>query len=278
MDLNWLQSVLFGLISGLMDILPVSAQAHRMLLLKLFGMKAVSSLMMLAIHLGVLMALYMTGSAHLVRMSRAKRLSRVPKKKRKRPLDVKSLLDRSMLMTMLVPVVIGLCAIGYVQEMNKSLVIMAAFLFLNGILVYAPQFLATGNRDSRTLSRVEGLLMGLGGGLSILPGVSGVGAAVSIGSICGVDRGYGLTMALLMNLFLNLGYLVFDVVTIAQAGFGTLSFGIVLRYLLTGLVAFGGTLLGIRTMRRLAEGQGYALFGLYCFGMALFSFILNLMA
>lgn len=120
--------------------------------------------------------------------------------------------------------------------------------------------------------------MGLGGGLSILPGVSGVGTTVSIASICGVDRGYGLTMALLMNLFVNLGYILFDVVAIAQTGLGTLSFMIVIRYLLTGLMAFGGTLLGIRTMRRLAEGQGYALFGLYCFGMALFSFILNLMA
>ena len=37
MDLNWLQSIIYGFVSGLMDILPVSAQAHRALLLKLFG-------------------------------------------------------------------------------------------------------------------------------------------------------------------------------------------------------------------------------------------------
>ena len=42
MDLNWLQSLLFGLVSGLTDILPVSAQAHRMLMLKFFGVKNAS--------------------------------------------------------------------------------------------------------------------------------------------------------------------------------------------------------------------------------------------
>ena len=74
------------------------------------------------------------------------------------------------------------------------------FLFFNGIILYIPQFLPTGNRDSRTLSRVEGLLMGLGGAASILPGISAVGTAMSIGSVCGVERKYGLNMVLIMHI------------------------------------------------------------------------------
>ena len=37
MDLSWLQSILFGLVSGFTEILPVSARAHEMLLLWFFG-------------------------------------------------------------------------------------------------------------------------------------------------------------------------------------------------------------------------------------------------
>ena len=57
LDLNWLQSLLFGLISGLTDILPVSATAHRMLLLKFYGVKSTTSLTALLLHLCVFAAL-----------------------------------------------------------------------------------------------------------------------------------------------------------------------------------------------------------------------------
>ena len=43
MDLNWLESFLYGLFSGLADILPVSAEAHRILMLKCFGIQRSSA-------------------------------------------------------------------------------------------------------------------------------------------------------------------------------------------------------------------------------------------
>lgn len=278
MDLNWLQSILYGFVSGLMDILPVSAQAHRVLLLKFFGVTGKSDLFALMIHIGVFAGLYFSCNGHIIRMSRARRLSRIPKKKRKRPLDVKSLMDWSMLKTMLLPVILGIFLKQYTDIWQSNLLVIAVFLFLNGILLYAPQFLPTGNRDSRTLSRVEGLLMGLGGGISVLPGFSAIGASTSISSICGVEQKYGLDMALLMNMFINFGYLLSDFLDILAGGAGPMSFLIVVRYIVTGILAFAGTLLGIRLLRRVTSVQGYAMFGLYCFGLSLFIFILNLLA
>lgn len=278
MDLNWLQSAIYGFVSGLMDILPVSAQAHRVLLLKFFGVTGKSDLFALMIHLGVFAGLYFSCNGHIVRISRAKRLSRIPKKKRKRPLDMKSLMDWSMLKTMLLPVILGVYLKRYTGSFQNNLLIIAVLLFLNGVILYAPQFLPTGNRDSRTLSRVEGLLMGLGGGISVLPGFSAVGTAASISSVCGVDQKYGLDMALLMNMFLNFGYLFCDFLNVLAGGAGPLSFLLVVRYIVTGIIAFAGTLLGIRLLRRMISNQGYTLFALYCFGLSMFIFILNLLA
>lgn len=278
MDLNWLQSLLFGFVSGLMDILPVSAQAHRVLLLKFFGVTGRSDLFSLMIHLGVLAGLYFCCHTHIVRMSRAKRLSRIPKRRRKRPLDVRSLMDVSLLRTMLIPAVACMIFYDRIADIRSNLLLVALFLFLNGILLYVPQFFPTGNRDSRNLSRVEGLLMGLGGGASVLPGISAVGAAVSVGSVCGVDRAYALTMALLMNLFVNLGYAAWDIYGILGGGAGELTFMMLVRYLVTALTAFGGTVLGVRIMRYLTAEHGCGVFGLYCFGLSLFTFILNLLA
>lgn len=278
MNLNWLQSVLYGFLAGLTDILPVSAQAHQVLLLKFYGISGSMEAMDLTIHLGIFAALYLSCRSQLVRISRARALARVPKRKRRRPLDVRSLMDFRMMKTMLVPVIIGLFFYQRASKLGSNLMLVALFLLLNGVILYIPQFLPTGNRDCRTLSRVEGLLMGLGGAVGVVPGFSTIGVSTAIGSVCGVERGYGLSMALMMQLMLTMGYLVWDVMEIAASGLGTLSFGILFRYIVTSLTAFGGTTLGVRLMRRIAQNHSFALFALYCFGLSLFTFILNLMA
>lgn len=277
MDMNWLKSLLFGFISGFFDIVPVSAQAHKGLLLKFWGITAEMPLMYLLIDLGVFAALYLNCQGQIIRMNRARALSHVPKRKRKRPLDVRSLMDLSLLRTMLIPVIIGLFFYQYTAQWSGNMLLIVIFLFVNGIIIYLPQFFPSGNRDSRTLSRVEGLLMGIGGAASVLPGISAVGAATSVGSVCGIERMFALDMALLMNLFLSIGWIVYDVLAIA-GGIGAVSFVIVLRYIVTAAAAFGGTILGIKLMRYMAENHGYSIFALYCWGVALFTFILNLMA
>lgn len=278
MDLNWLHSIMYGFVSGLADILPVSAQAHRVLLLKFFGMKGDMDLLNLLIHIAVFAALYYSSQMHLVRINRARALARVPKRKRKRPLDVRSLMDWSLLKTMIIPVILGVILYQYTTSWQTNLILIALFLFINGLILYIPQFLPSSNKDSRTLSRVEGILMGFGGALSVLPGISAVGSAVSIGSVCGVERGFCLNMALLMNMILAGGMAVYDVIGIVNNGLGTLSALIILRYALTAVAAFGGTMLAVRIMRHLSQERGYSLFGVYCWGLALFTFILNLMA
>lgn len=278
MDLSWFQSIIYGFLSGFMDILPVSARVHSVLLLKFFGTKGDTSLMDMLIHLGIFISLYFDCQAQIIRMSRARALARVPKRKRKRPLDTRSLMDLSLLKTMLVPVILGLLAYSYTEKLQTNLMLIAVLLFVNGIVLYTPMLLPSGNRDSRTMSRVEGLLMGLGGAATIFPGLSAMGLCTSIGSVCGVDRKYTLNMALLMQLFLTLGFLIYDITGIAATGIGTFSIGILIRYLAAAVCAFVGTQLGIKIMRYLAEEQGYSMFGFYCFGLALFTFILNLLA
>ena len=276
MNLNWLQSLLFGFVSGLTDIFPVSAQAHRMLMLKFFGGSSTTSLSALMLHLSVFAALYLSNQGQFTKMNRARALARVPKKKRKRPLDTKSMMDWSLVKTMLAPTVIGLLLYKSVRNMQTNLLTIALFLFINGVILYVPQFLPSSNKDSRTLSRLEGLAMGCGCAASVLPGISTIGTVISIGSVCGVERVYSLNMALIIKMFLMAGLMVYDVLDILSGGLEALSFGLLVRYLLMAALSFGAAMGGIRVMRRLTADYGCALFGVYCWGLALFIFILNL--
>ena len=278
MELNWLESIIFGLLSGLGEILPVSARAHGILLLKIFGAEDNSQLFYLLVHLAILAAVYISCQTQIVRYLRARRISRIPKKKRKRPLDTRSLMDFRMLRTMVIPVILAFIFYNRCQGIGQKAVWLSVLLFLNGVILYIPQFLPGSNKDSRTLTRLEGLLMGLGGAASVLPGISGVGASLSIGSVCGVERTYALNMTLLMEIVVLVGLIVYDIIGIISVGLGTLSFLILIKYLLSAAAAFAGAYLGIRILRALADEAGFSVFAYYCWGAALFAFILNLLA
>ena len=91
-----------------------------------------------------------------------------------------------------------------------------------------------------------------------------------------MEQGYSLNMAFIIKMFLMAGLVVYDVLGLLSGGLEALSFGIVLRYLVTALASFGAAMGGIRLVRRLAADHGFGLFGVYCWGLALFIFILNL--
>lgn len=276
--MRWLQTLIYGLISGLTEILPVSSHAHRLLLIKLFGITKEPELLRLMTDLGVMIALYISSQTQIVRILRARRLARIPKSRRKRPLDTRSLMDLSLLRTMAIPVILVFVFYNKIAGLVTSMLLVALFLFLNGVILYIPQFFPGSNRDSRTLSRVDGLLMGLGGAVSVIPGFSGVGTAISIGSMRGVERSYALNMTLMLNTAVCAGFLIYDVLGLVTYGAGLAGFVTLVQYIFAGLVSFGAATLAIKAMRAIAANWGYTFFAYYCWGMAMFTFIMNLLA
>ena len=127
------------------------------------------------------------------------------------------------------------------------------------------------------MTRVDGLIVGLGGALGILPGVSCVGAAVSIGSVRGMDQKKVLNLALLMNIPVNIGLVVFDLLELAGNGLN-LSFGGIFASVLAAGATFGAIVVAIRLLRKIVENLGYSVFGFYSWTLALLMFFLYLTA
>lgn len=278
MDLNWLQSILFGLVSGLTDILPVSAQAHKAILLKLFGISSEPLILRFMIHLATFAGLYYCCQNHIFRISRQLRLARIPQKRRKRPLDTRTLMDFKLLRMMAIPAIAGFFAYQKTSVWNHSLNWIALFALLNAFILYLPVLMPSGNKDSRSFSPAEGLLIGLGGAVSVVPGISSMGATTSILLLRGSDRTFALNMALLLQMVVAAGMTVMDVITMWNTSLGSVSFGAIACCILAAGAAFAGVFLGIKAMRTLAVNIGFNVFAFYSLGVALFSFILFLTA
>lgn len=272
--MNWFHSLLYGLFMGLADILPVSAQAHHTLLTSLIGSKSVSPLMQLLVHMAILGALYYNCQTHIIRIVRAVKLSRIPKRRRKRPLDTKSLMELSMLRMMVIPVIIGFCLYNKASTLYGNLIALSFLLLVNGIVLYVPQFLPGGNKDARNLSPVDSLAIGIGGGASVLPGISAVGVSGSVAAAMGCDKTFALNMALLMNMAVTAGHIVMDVIRIADVGLGTMGLMPVFCCILAAAAAFGGVMLAVKLLRKIMDHMGLGVFAYYSWGAALFSFIL----
>lgn len=272
--MSWLESLVYGLLSGLAEFLPISAQAHRALFLKLTG-TADTALIRLAVHLGALVALLIACAPIVSRLNRERRIAAIPLRRRKRQPDTRSLLDIRILKTAGIGLLVCFLAYPLVRDLHERLWVLAILLGINGILLYIPQYLPGANKDSLSLSALDALLIGFGAGTGVLPGISRIGASVSVGLIRGTDRRYILDTALLLSVP---GLIVLSVIdcTALILGAGGITFLSVLYSVLAGAAALGGASLAIFIMRFLAFKAGFSGFAYYSWGTALFAFILYL--
>lgn len=276
MDIDWIETLLYGIVSGLTEFLPVSAQAHQLILLNLFGENDTHALMDMFVRLGSLAALLLSSVSLIRRSYREYKLSRVPKRRRKRELNMQSVLDIRFVKMACIPLIAGFFLYPRTMQWNSSLPLVAVFLLLNGIILYIPMYLAKGNKDSRNMSSLDGILFGLGAALSFLPGVSRVGASTSIAAARGADTQQALKWSLILSIPALAGLICFDLYAVMTGSLTGVDLVFILKSVLGGVASYLGTSLSIALIKTITVRSDFSGFSYYSWGAALFTFILYL--
>ena len=275
--LNWLQSLIVGLISGLTDVLPVSSQAHQTILLTCFGGTELYPLTRLVLHLAILLTLLILCWGQIGRIRRQLKLARMPKRRRSRPVEMASIMDARIIRTAFWFILAGLLLFRLTDSIRGSLFWLAVGSLVNAAVLYVPRMFQTADKDSRLVTPLESMQMGIGVGAAVLPGISSVGASYSVGILHGVDRGYMIHLTMMMHMIFDLGLVVYDVLDVVALPVLETSRRALHSYGLTALAAVVGTVFGYRCLRAVAERSGLTGFSFYSFGMALFALVLYLM-
>ncbi len=273
--MNWLRTVLYGFLSGLAEFLPVSSQAHQSLAGAVFGLPESAPLRQFLIRAACLAALWLTCSRDIAKLQRDVKLAKVPPRRRSRPVDTRSTATARLLIAAVIPMLIGMLFYQRAQQWINTLPALCVTLLINGVLLFIPQYTRSGNKDGRMLSRMDGMLLGLSGALSVFPGISRMSSLHFAGSMRGADRGYTIQFALLLSIPALIVMLIYDVIAVF-GGIETLSFLTLLTYLLSMISAYWGSKLAISMVRSLAVKSGFSGFAYYCWGMALVCLILYL--
>ena len=276
--MNLFASIVYGFVSGLTEILPVSAQANQMVMRQIFGMGQKEPIRDLLVHIAVLAALLLACRGMINKIRREQVLAHRMRRNPSQVHALKSVYDMRLVRSATPIMCIGVFLSLFMQGFYDKRLLFSFVLILNGIVTLVPTYRHQGNRDARSMSGVDGMLIGFAAAFSAIPGISRNGAIMSMTLFREADKHNGVTWALLLSIPALLVLLAVDFLSMFTVGIGTLTLAVVAGYFLSAVAAFAGTYLAVLLLRNLIARSDYSGFAFYDFGLALFAFVLYLIA
>lgn len=277
MNISLFESIIYGLVCGFAEFLPVSSQAHRNILNCLFGVDQEQPLMTMFLHIGALLALIVSSKSLLQRLKRELEIKRVARRRSRRQPDELAMLDLSLVKTAGIVMLLGLVFYFRTVTWNGNLPIIAILLVINGIILHIPLYLPKGNKDARTMSRLDAVLLGIGNALSVMPGFSRTGVSTSLAIARGASPQNAYKWSLLLSVPMLAALVLLDLFGVFTAGLDHIGFSFILQCIMCGCAAYIGATCGISVMKMLVRRNGIENFSYYCWGAALFTFILYML-
>lgn len=273
---HFLHQVFYVLISAYTELLPVSAYPHQVLYEKLTGISMTDPVVPLVLRFGVFLALIFACFSRLKRIFRENRHARISRKHHSRHVDHYALVDTQVIRSAALISLLGLFLYGKLEGYVQGLHWLTLLLILNGFVVFLPRITTSGNKNGLSMSRLDSVLMGLGGVFGMLPGFSRLGGLQTAAHLRGIGREYALDIALIVCLPLYLGLLIIEAVSVLSAGV-VLSGVAIACYAGLALIAFGAAYLSIVIMRYYCSKAGFLSFSYYSWTLAMFTFVLYLL-
>lgn len=276
--MTFFAGIVYGFVSGLAEIFPVSAQANQMVMRQIFGVAQKEPIRDLLIHLAVIAAVLVACRGMFGKIRREQALAYRMRRNPSQIRTLKGVYDMRLVRTAAPIMMVGLLTNLLFRDFYGNRILFAFMLLVNGALTLVPTYMHQGNRDARTLHRADGLLVGFAAALSAIPGISRNGAIMFVTLIREADKHNAVVWALLLTVPAMLVLILLDFIAMFTVGVGTITLATVGSYLISMVFAFAGAFLGVVTIRNLIARADYSVFAYYDCGLALLSFVLYLIA
>ena len=276
--MNLIESIVYGVVSGLTEIFPVSSQANQMVLRQLFGVPQKEPIRDFLVHIAVLCAILLACRGMFAKIKREQVLAHRMRRNPSQIRALKGVYDMRLVRTAAPVMMVGMLANLFFNQFYQNRPLFALMLLINGAIILIPAYIHHGNRDARTLSGFDGLILGLAAGLSAIPGISRNSAIMFVTLIREADKQNGVNWALILAIPAMAVLAFMDLVAIFTVGIGSITLLVIVGYLLSAIFAFGGAYLGVSIIRAVINRADYSGFAYYDFGLSLLSFVLYLIA
>ncbi len=271
------EAILLGVIQGLAEFLPISSSGHLSVFQHFFGMTTDASdnlFFDVLLHLGTLTAVFVAYWGEIkgmilefFTMIGVRKLPRGQKPDR---------LSRRLIFFIIVatlPLVLVLPIKDYVDGLYGNTFFIGFAFLLTGTLLFLSDRMTRGNKDLKSSTLVDVLLVGCAQAVAVVPGLSRSGSTVAAGLSRGFSREFAVKFSFLLSIPAVLGANLLSLIDAIQVG---IDWSLMPMYIAGVLTAAVSGYLAIRLLKFITQRGSFGAFCYYCWGAGLVTLILSL--
>ena len=147
------------------------------------------------------------------------------------------------------------------------------FFLLTGCILYVSDKMPQGNRDAKSMTALDALLIGICQCVAVIPGISRSGTTITAGMARGLDRDFAVKFSFLMSVPAVLGSAILTFVDAVREGIDA---SLIPAYLIGTVIAAVVGVFAIRLVTRITRSGRFGSFCYYCWGAGALTLILSL--
>ena len=270
--MNIITAVLYGIVQGLTEFLPISSSGHLSLLQNMFGTDIESSIAFtVLLHLGTLAAAiiaYHKDVWELIKgfFSLLKKLFTGHIK------DGLTGGERVLVMLIIatLPLVVGAVLESKVEALSGMSWLIGIFLIFNGFMLWMSDKIAVGNRPLEKGNWRQALFVGLIQLIAVMPGISRSGSTITGGLFAGFSKKDAVRFSFLLSIPAILGANILKLPElIGEPSFSANA----LPYLCGVLAAALSGFAAIKLLQYISSAKKLSVFSVYCIAVGLAAII-----
>lgn len=263
--MDYFEAFLLGIVQGLTEFLPISSSGHIEISKVILGSsfdKNEGLLFTIILHFATALSTMFIFRKDIIDIFKGLLTKKWNESKK---------FSLSILISMIPAVFIGLLYENFINSLfNGSLILVAAMLYITGLLLFLSDFLKLKNKE---ITYKNSFIIGLAQAIAILPGISRSGATIATSVIMGIDREKAARFSFIMVIPLIFGSMFKSMI---DYDFNLESFNI-LSLLIGFISAFITGLFACKWMIRLVKSSKLYYFSIYCWivGSIIVAYSLN---
>jgi undecaprenyl-diphosphatase len=276
--MTYWQAVFLGFVQGLAEFLPISSSGHLAVLQKFLNIGGTEGHLFfdVLLHLGTLAAVILAFWKDVSSLF-SEGLQMVHLKKPRRGKKPDRLARRQILFILAgtLPLVLVVFFKDAVETLYSNTFFIGFMFLLTGGLLFWADRMGHGNKNEKSATLSDALVVGLGQAAAVVPGLSRSGATISAGMLRGFDRSYAVRFSFLLSIPAVLGANLLSLIDAIKTG---IDWSYVPMYLVGVAAAFITGYCAIYLLRMIVQRGRFGGFAYYCWGAGLLTLILSLIA
>ena len=261
--MDWLETLLLGIIQGLTEFLPVSSSGHLTIISSLFGLSGEENLTIaVALHVATVLSTIVVLWKDVVWIF--KDLFSKQSWRSYSGLNEGTRFAINILISMIPVGIVGFFFKDYVEAVfGSGLLIVGIMLLVTAALLAFSYFARPRQREQ--ISPLHAFIIGIGQAVAVLPGLSRSGTTIATGLLLGNRKDKLAQFSFLMVIPPVIGEALLDVKDIAEVGFGAAMNGISPGAMAVGFIAaFVTGCIACKWMVSIVKRGKLVWFAVYC--------------